>query len=482
MVTTPKYEDIILPLARTASRTGNAYIVGGTVRDIILGRQVTDIDLAVSCEAGAAAADIARATGGTCFVMDKARDVYRVAGPGVGLQVDISPLKGSIENDLSARDFTINAMAVSMSGVRGQGLEHLTPIDPYGGMDDLKAGVIRVLGRDALTDDPLRMLRAFRLSAQLGFTIEPETLSLIEENSILIEDVSAERVRDELYAILGCAGSAAVFRAMHESGILDHIIPETVPMAGLVQGEPHVHDLLEHSLKSMDYAEDVMDNLPEWFGEHADAVGKYLDGRPDGGVNMRGVTKLGAFLHDVGKPCMMKHDGDRVRFIGHDSAGAEINAGIAERLRMSARARNVLSQTASLHMRPLHLTKDEHTMRAVFRLARDAGELLPALLIVALADARATRDRPDAVPTDVEGLVIETARYYYGEYLKANIEPLVTGHDLSGLGILPGPVYMRILGDVEECRAAGQLTTREDALEHIKSNLDWYYSAGSSEA
>lgn len=470
-------DDIILSVARVACRAGRAYIVGGTVRDIILGRQVTDIDLAVTCEAGAAAVEIARATGGTCFVMDKLRDVHRVAAPNLGLQVDISPLKGTIENDLSARDFTINAMAVDLSGYGGQRPGDREIIDPCGGMDDLKAGVIRALGRDAFTDDPLRMLRAFRLSAQLGFIIETATLSKITENASMIGSVSAERVRDEIYAILGCAGSAAAFRAMREAGILGHVIPETIPMAGFVQGEPHVHDLLEHSLKSMEYAEDVMDNIPECFGEHADAVREFLDGRPDGGVNMRGITRLAAFLHDVGKPCMMKFEGGRARFIGHDSAGAEINAGIAERLRMSSHVGKVLSHTASLHMRPLHLTKDEHTMRAVFRLVRDAGELLPALLIVALADARATRDRPDAASTDIEGFVIETARYYYAEYLKTKPEPLVTGHDLAGLGILPGPVYRRILNDVEESRAAGQVTTREEALEHIRANMSGYYNS-----
>jgi poly(A) polymerase len=444
------------------------YLVGGSVRDLALGRAAGDIDLAVAGDAGGFARMIADRLGGTAFIMDADRGVFRVAlkeDPDV--QVDVSPLKGSIGDDLAARDFTINSMALPLSHISNADV-----IDPFGGMSDLRAGIIRAVGSRAFIDDPLRLLRAFRLSSQLGFDIEATTLSYIKEHAPSISEASPERVRDELYSILGSLKSAAAFRRMSEAGLLGEIIKDSGAMTGLPQGEPHVYDLLEHSLRAMEHAEEVMREPGSWFGERTGEVREYLDTPVDGGLRMSGLIKLAAFLHDVGKPTAMRLDRGRIRFIGHDEEGAKICEGIAGRLKLSSRAAGALAGTVRWHMRPMHLSQGPLTTHALYRYVRDMGDDLPASLVVSLADAFATRERPDAWSTDVEGLVLAAASYYYGEYRKAVEEPLITGRDLIGLfGLKPGPVFKTILDEVGEKRAEGALTTRDDALGYVRENL-----------
>jgi len=452
-------------LKRLLAPGQQAYVVGGTVRDFLLGRDVADIDVAVSGDTGLFARHAANATGGTEFVMDEGRGTYRVAlkGPPY-VQVDICRLKGDILSDLADRDFTINTMAAPLAGG--------AIIDPHGGMADLGAKVVRALGREAFVDDPLRVMRAFRIAAQLGFDIDAETLKLAATYAPGLSDVSPERVRDELFIILDMDGASGVIARMAERGVLRHVIAETAPMEGLIQGEPHEHDLLNHSLKAMEYAEIVMADLGRWFGEQAEYMAAYLGGAVPGGLSMSGLVKLCALLHDVGKPSCMKLDSGRVRFIGHDREGARINLEIAERLKLSNRAAAALEATALGHMRPLHMSKQGMTRRAVYRYVKDLGDDLPASLIIALADAFATRERPHAMETDVEGVVRHIADYYFGDYRKAREAPLVTGRDLiDELNLTPGPAFSEILDEVEERRAEGMLKDRAGALEYIKRNL-----------
>lgn len=345
-------------------------------------------------------------------------------------------------------------------------------MDPFGGMSDLDARLVRSLGRDAFLADPLRLMRAFRLAGQLGFELDERTLTLIRQLAPHVKEVSPERVRDEFYLILEGNGSAVVFRVMAEAGLLREVIPETGPMAGLPQGEPHVYDLLEHSLKAMEHAERVLGVPGLYFGGRSPEVTEYLQVFVDGGLSMSGLVKLCAFLHDVGKPATMTGPLPRVRFIGHDEEGARINAKVAERLKLSNRAARALTVTAKGHMRPLHMSQGPWTRHALYRYVRDMGDELVASLVVALADAFATRERPDSFETDVEGVVKAVAEYYFGEYIVERAEPLVTGRDLIDLfDLVPGPVFKRILDDVEEGRGAGLIHGREAALKYIKENL-----------
>jgi poly(A) polymerase len=455
-----------------------AYLVGGAVRDLIMSRDISDIDVVVPVNPEEACREAAAALNGTAFVLDKERGVWRAALPR-GAQVDVSSIKenrppglSTMVTDLSARDFTVDAMALPFP-------DGGTVFDPFGGAEDIRKKLIRALSKNALSNDPLRLVRAFRLAQQLDFHIEDETLQAVRELSPLISAISPERVRDELYIMLEGADSHQPFRAMSEAGLLEHVLPETKAMRGLPQGEAHQYDLLEHSLKAMEVAEDVMLYPEEYFGIRAREVTRYLSERADGRLTMRGIIKLAALLHDSGKPDTMSREGrstggleGRIRFTGHDLKGAQLNETAAERLKMSSRAKELLSLTTMHHMRPLHMTKERITRHAMYRYVRDMDEHLPASLIIALADAFATRAKPESVSTDVEGVALQLSEYYYGEFLTQKEAPLLKGRDLiSEFRLKPGPVFSELLNEVREKRAEGKLSTREEALEYVRRRV-----------
>lgn len=468
----------------------SAYLVGGAVRDLIMSREICDIDVVVPVNPEEACREAAAALKGTAFVLDKERGVWRTALP-KGAQVDVSRMKSSpparkaltpcpggegvkrpsfsreIFNDLSARDFTIDAMALPFP-------DGGSVLDPFLGVEDIGKKLIRALSKSALSDDPLRLMRVFRLAQQLDFHIDDETLQAVREFSPLISGISPERVRDELYIMLEGTGSHQSFREMAEAGLLEQVLPETKPMRGLPQGEAHQYDLLVHSLKAMEYAEDVMSYPEEYFGVRAPEVSRYLSERADGWLTMRGIIKLAALLHDSGKPGTMSREaeGGRIRFTGHDLKGAEVNEMAAARLKLSSRAKELLSLTARHHMRPLHMTKEHITRHAMYRYVRDMDGHLPASLVVALADAFATREKPEPVATDVEGVALKLSEYYYGEFLNQEEAPLLKGRDLiHEFKLKPGPAFSRLLNEVREKRAEGKIKTRDEAIEYVRARL-----------
>jgi poly(A) polymerase len=448
-----------------------AYLVGGAVRDLIMSRDISDIDVVVPVNPEETCREAAAAFNGTAFVLDNERGVWRAALPD-GVQVDVSGMKspsfsGDILDDLSARDFTIDAMALPFP-------DGGKVLDPFGGTEDIGKKSIRALSKSALSDDPLRLMRAFRLAGELGFNIDDETLHAVRELSPFINGVSAERVREEMYIMLEGADSHQSFRAMAEAGLLEHVLPETRPMRGLPLGEAHDYDLLGHSLKAMEFAEDVMAYPEEYFGVRAPEVARYLSERADGRLTVLGLIKLAALLHDSGKPDTMSRepDGGRIRFTGHDLKGAELNETAAARLKLSSKAKELLTLTARHHMRPLHMTKEGVTRHAMYRYVRDMDGHLPASLIVSLADAFATREKPGSLTTDVEGAALKISEYYYGEFLSEEEAPLLKGRDLiREFKLKPGPVFSRLLNEVREKRAEGKITTREEALRYVREKL-----------
>jgi len=449
------------------------WLVGGAVRDIALGRPLRDIDIAVASKPDTAAKRLSETLDGTWFALDPERGVYRVVCRDPDIQVDVSEAPGGIHDDLTRRDFTVNAMALPL----GEDTGASEAIDPFGGMRDVEGRTIRAPGRSSFTDDPLRTLRAFRLEAELGFGIEPLTLGWIRESAGLITGVSAERVRDELYLILETPGPSAAFRRMWEGGLLGAVIPEIADMKDIPQPPPHEHGLLEHSFRSMYHAEQITSGKDAGLGDLAPQLSVAIGEVVEAPLTMRGLTILCALLHDIGKPATMKDENGRPRFIGHDTVGAVMAAGLGTRLRTSVRVREILEKTARHHMRPLMLSRRDWTGRALYRMARDAeGAFLP-LMLVALADALATRERPGTLESDVEGLVRDALSYYYCEYTAARADPLITGRDLiDKLGLQPGPLFGIILEEVEAARADGKLAGRQDALEHVRANLERYRS------
>ena len=285
-----------------------AFLVGGAVRDAVLKKQVKDLDLAVEGgpDFAARVRKLAYRLRASSFALDEERQVYRLTQRSTGLQLDISPFQGKdLNEDLMRRDFTVNAIALPLTpGFRPvpdkktglfamPAVKQADLIDPAGGWKDLKAGVIRVVGPKALTEDPLRLLRAFRFSAGLGFKIEPATLKLIKRHSALITKSAPERIHDELLLILASPAAAERTKELYAAGLLTAIVPELEAQRTCAEVYYGKGGVLKHTftvMERMDHLlEDVGAYIPEWTKISEFFVEK-------------NILQLTALLHDVAKP------------------------------------------------------------------------------------------------------------------------------------------------------------------------------------
>jgi len=235
-----------LPLARVGSilteQGIQAYVVGGFVRDVLLGRDTADIDIAVASDALEIAPEVATALNGKYVLLDKVNRVGRVVLASKAT-LDFSTFKGSIEQDLARRDFTINAMATDLNQL-GENYRDVQLVDPFNGRGDLEQGIVRSVAEAAFESDPARLLRAVRLAAELGFSIEQKTEAQIRQYSQLIASVAGERVREELVRLLAVSGSAQFLPYLDKLGLLTAIIPELAQSRGVEQPNEHFWDVL----------------------------------------------------------------------------------------------------------------------------------------------------------------------------------------------------------------------------------------------
>jgi poly(A) polymerase/tRNA nucleotidyltransferase (CCA-adding enzyme) len=457
---------------------GPAWLVGGSVRDALLGRAGGDLDVAVPSGALRLGRALAGAVPGAAFVaLDEARGVCRVmvprgdggdAGAPGALQVDIGDFEGpDLEADLRRRDFTVNALAVPLAELCAAGAGPV--IDPTGGLADLAARLLRPGGPGAMAADPVRALRGVRLALHLGFALSAEAETQIAAASPALAGVAAERVRDELTGILGARASGAGLRALDRLGAMDPLLPEHRAMRATPQPEPHRFDVWEHSLRAVEAADAILaDTAP--LAEPA-LEDHLAEGLGDG-MSRRHVVKLAALLHDVAKPETRTVADGRVRFIGHDVLGAERAVQVAARLRLSARATRVLERLVAQHLRPMHLSQvGVLTRRARHRFFRDLADEARDLVLLALADAAAVRgDRPLDVWRGPAGDLLRTLMAGAGEEERAAAAaPLLRGEDvMAAFGLSPGPEVGRLLAIAREAQALGVTRTPREALDHLR--------------
>jgi poly(A) polymerase len=477
-----------------AGQRVEAYLVGGCVRDRLLDREVYDLDVAVAGDGLALARLLADRFGGDFYALDSQRGTGRAIlrrEEGARLLVDVARLRGAdLAADLAGRDFTINALAID---VRSPGVV----IDHHDGVADLQAGLIRAVSEDAIRSDPVRALRAFRLAAQLGFSLDREAEELIRRDGAALADVSAERICDELSKLLACASAAPYLCQLDSFGLLSVILPCLEPLRGLAQSPPHRYDVLRHSLESVRALEVVLENLvpPPRRGHtpgmreagelHLGPLHRFSDrlDRHLGGVlsdaRPRLVTlKLAALLHDVGKAEARTVDEDgRIRFLGHQGAGSRLAKEALERLRFSSAEARLAESIVRHHMRPVLLaSQDSVSSRAVYRFFRDTGDAGIDILLLALADHLATY----AFEVEESGWsgVVDLVARMMGEYWEpnagvANPPTLINGRDLlRDLDLQPGPQIGRLLDAVREAQAAGEVRTRAEAMALVESLLE----------
>ncbi len=471
----PGLPAIVEPLRRFFSSRGlPAYLVGGVARDALLGRETLDIDIAVAGDVGLAATEAAAALGYRVHALDTARRIFRLS-PGHGAPwVDISPLRGSIWEDLGGRDFTIDAMAIPLMG-------RADLIDPYDGASDLERRKVRALSSGVFEDDPARLLRAVRLSAQLGFDVEPATRGWVKARAGLVSSVAAERVRDELMKLLGARSTARRIRDMDELGLLRRVIPELEDARGVAQPKEHYWDVFDHSIETVGQVERLLQS-----GEGRDLLGteaylenldEYFAQPASDGHSRLNLVKLAGLLHDISKPATKTVEpSGRIRFLGHHVEGSRVARDILTRLRFSRAGVELVSTMIENHLRPGQMAKrgEIPTRRAVYRFHRDLGEAAFDTVYLNMADYLAARgpalDAEDwRYRRQVAGHILR------GRFLEERTTRplgLVNGHDIMNeLGIAPGPRIGEMLEMVREAHASGEVSTKEEALRLIAVKL-----------
>jgi poly(A) polymerase len=449
------------------------YLVGGSVRDLIIGkRDIKDIDLLMASGSEDVARRFADAIGGSFFFLDEERKITRVVKHtgSDSIQFDFTNFEGpDLNTDLGRRDFTINAMALDLSDfIAKKSLKGL--IDLFHGQEDVKNRLVRVTKPEVLDEDPLRLLRAVRFAATLEFTIEDDAAQQIRKRSKLISKPSPERVRDELFLILSERNAEKHLMLMDSLGLLTPLFPELEPLRGFAPGRYHVHDVLVHSIKTAGYVDSVLDDVVNISEEHGPSVLAHLEKTLELLVPRKAALRFACLVHDNAKPETYSNADGHVRFHGHDNVGAEKAVSICRRFRLSRDTEKMVAKVVKQHMRLFNLAAPGGPSRnAMYRYCRDLGDALPESLILAQADARATSElMPKDKYTDTTKPMAAVLDYYYSKFLKVEAKPLVSGQDLIDRGLKPGPKFRELLDELKERQAEGTLKDRQAALEYLE--------------
>jgi poly(A) polymerase len=446
---------------------GELVLVGGAIRDALLGRPDADVDVAVPRGGGALAERVAGRLGATAVTLDAEHGAYRVAGP--ALRLDINDYRAStLAGDLAARDFTVNALAAPVARLLAAGRAPL--VDPTGGVADLRAGRLRPAGPGVLDDDPLRALRAVRLEVTCGLRLTPAAARAVRRTAPALSRVAVERVRDELLALLALPATGRALRRADALGLLAAVLPEVVAMRAARQPRPHRFDVLEHSLRAVAGADRVLARLPALapFGEELAA---HVVEPLGGGLDRAGVLKLAALLHDVAKPETRRRIGGRVRFFEHDVIGAARARAIGERLRLPVRAVSLLERLVRHHLRAMHLAQSGISRRARWRFYRDLGHDTRDLLLLALVDAAAVTGVSPLAVWRRATLIRDLLSGWAEADTAAAAPPLVRGEDvMARYALAPGPAVGALLARAREAQELGLVRTREEALAYLDSS------------
>ncbi len=424
--------------ARFAGAGEQIALVGGPVRDAMLGRLQNDLDFTTSARPEVTERLL---KGWADAIWDIGRDFGTIGCRRGEWQIEITTYRSekydaesrkpevaygdTLVGDLGRRDFTVNAMAVSLPGKDVE--------DPYGGIVDLAHQVLRTPGRpeDSFSDDPLRMMRAARFASQLGFTVAPEVRAAMTAMAERITIVSAERVRDELVKLICSPRPREGLLLLVETGLAEHVLPE-LPALALERDEHHRHkDVYEHTLTVLEQSIDLEDRLP--------------GGGPDF------VARFAALMHDVGKPRTRKFAGDgTVTFHHHDVVGAKITKKRMQALKFSNDEINDVATLVELHLRFHGYGDGQWTDSAVRRYVRDAGPLLERLHILTRADCTTRNQRKaDRLRRTYDELEERIARLSEQEEL-ASIRPDLDGNQIMeilgiGAGREVGAAYRFLL-------------------------------------
>lgn len=463
---------LVVAVRRALAGVEGAWIVGGAVRDAALGREVGDLDLAVSGDPGAVARAIARELGEHPFELSAEFGTWRVAGRGGSGQIDVTALRGTgIEADLAERDFTIGAVAVPVAG--GE------PIDPFGGLADLERRLLRAVGERSFAEDPLRLLRAARLAAELGLELDPGTVALARESADRAADPAGERQLAELRQLVGGPDPLRGLALLDELAVTAVVLPELEALRGVGQGPNHHLDVHGHTLAVLAHTLEIEADLERFAGDRAHEVAALLAEPLADEMSRATALRFGALFHDIAKPQTRSEQGGFVGFRGHDQLGTELIAGICRRLRASRRLTQHL-QALTLHHLRLGFLIPEMPLpaRRVHDYLRATDPVGVDVTLLTVADRLSARGAGPLASPEMVQTHLDLAREMVAATLDWRREgppaPLLRGDELSGeLGIEPGPRLGEALAELEAAQYAGEVSDRAGALEHLRNWVVW---------
>ncbi len=444
-----------------------AWLVGGSVRDLLVGRPVADIDVMVNGDPGAAARGLASQAGGSPFPLSERHGAWRVVDE--GRNVDFTALHGSLPEDLARRDFTANAIAVSLADA--------TVTDLHGGLGDIDARQLRVVGDDVFRDDPLRLLRLPRLAAELEFAVEPTTADIARRDADLVVSSAGERQLAELQRILCVRDPVDALSLCDELGVLAAVLPEVDALHDVEQSAFHHLDVFHHTLHVIDATADVAANVGHFFPDPvvAAAIEASLAAPLDGTMDVRAGLRWGALLHDIAKPYTrtVLPDGG-VKFWGHDERGVAMLDDILGRLSASGALRDLTTVLVREHlMLGFMIPERPLDRRAFYRYAMATRPYALPSVVLSLGDRLATRGSR----TRLRGLRrhLETAQEIAAGIVALGPVPprLVAPADriAEQIGLAPGPALGRLVAALQEEQAAGEVQSEQQAVEFARSWL-----------
>lgn len=481
------------------------YLIGGAVRDILLGRVSHDLDFGLPGDALALARQIANKIGAAYYPLDSERGAARLVlihDDGTRDVLDFAAFRGeTLEADLRGRDFTLNAIALD---VRSQEL-----YDPLGGVADLRAKVLRVCSPTSLSDDPVRILRAVRQAADFGFHILPETREAMKEAVSSLSKTSLERQRDELFRILEGKEPAIALRALEMLGVLPEILPELPALKGAIQSAPHVDDVWQHTLNTMRHLKSILAALsPQYdsskaaefhngllvlrLGRYREQFAAHFAETLTTDRSLYGLLFFAALYHDVAKPLTSKTGDDgRIRFWGHEVEGAEMISARARKLHLSNDEVDRLNRIIRGHMRIHSMTnrmlekrrqaqddarRGNPSRRTIYRFFRDTREAGVDVILLSLADLRATYEH--TLPEDIWKAELDVCRLLLENLWERPAEAvkppsLLDGHEvMEAFDLRPSPAVGELLEAIREGQAMGEIVKRDDALAFGRKWLD----------
>ncbi|BAT71246.1 poly(A) polymerase [Thermosulfidibacter takaii ABI70S6] len=441
----------IEPIRKLLKQCSKVYVVGGYIRDRLLGKESKDIDVVIDKHPKELIAE-------KCFPLDKERGIYRCLFK--GYTIDICKCQGkNIVEDLLRRDFTVNAIAYDVKEKK--------IIDPTGGLEDLRRRKIKHISDKNLKEDPVRLLRAIRLWLTLPLTLDQETEMAIKNLKKLINHSAPERIKEELVKIVSHPLSSKALFKMGELELLDEIFPELQMCRGLFQGKFFGNDLRDHLLYCYRCSEILINHIYYFFS--CPEVTETLEIETEDKVKAKYILKLAALLHDIAKPQTFVVRNHQYTFWGHDKLGAQISEERLKRLKFSNKSCSMVATLVGNHMR-LHLLarSGEITDKAKGRFFRKLQKQGVLTVLLSLADSYASSG--DLGFYYLFPFAKEMIDFYVRFLKSQNLQkPLLSGHEVMNiLKIEPGPTVGKILEALLEAQTEGIIKSKEDAINFIK--------------